>query len=64
MPDPRLFDSSSLTSPPEPRVEAATCNAEIPDRRLLNMFPYEGPSVPPMETPFQSMTLNRYRVGW
>jgi len=28
MPDRRLFDSSSMVPPPEPRVEAMTCTVE------------------------------------
>jgi hypothetical protein len=51
--DRRLFDSSSMTPPPAPEIDAMTCTVDdvierrkaiIESRkRMLDMFPYDGP---------------------
>jgi hypothetical protein len=56
------LDSSSLTPPPEPRVEAVTCNIESSERGMLDIFPYEGPAVPLTETPFRYIPEFYYRI--
>ncbi|MCK1616396.1 hypothetical protein IVA96_06930 [Bradyrhizobium sp. 159] len=51
--DRRLFDSSSMTPPPAPEIDAVTCTVDdVIERRkaiiearkrMLDMFPYDGP---------------------
>lgn len=60
--DRRLFDSTSMTPPPAPEIDAMTCNVETPESKLLDAFPYEVPSVPLMEPSFRLMTLQQYRL--
>ncbi|WP_368507708.1 hypothetical protein [Bradyrhizobium lupini] len=69
MADGRLFDSSSMTPPPAPEIDAMTCTVENVasdvktemSKSMLDMFVYGGPAPWP-EKPFHYQTLTRYRV--
>lgn len=71
----RLFDSSSLVTPPEPELDATTCTRELtPEekeearresaRRCLDSMSGQRVTVPPMSARvgFTMMTEYRFRI--